>query len=229
MKMLLDAGLLHGDCMTVTGKTMAENLADVKPYNDLQDVIRPLDNPIKKDSHLRILRGNLAVEGAVAKITGKEGLSFKGVAKCYGREEEALAAVLNDEIKAGDVIVIRYEGPAGGPGMREMLAPTSAVMGKGLGGKVALITDGRFSGGTHGFVVGHITPEAFKGGVLAVVEDGDEILIDAENNVLELLVDQSIIKERLSHWTQPAPNYTKGVLAKFAKLAKSASEGAVTD
>jgi dihydroxy-acid dehydratase len=207
---------------------MAENLADVKPYADSQDIIRSLDNPIKKDSHLRILRGNLASEGSVAKITGKEGLSFRGVAKCYGREEDALSAVLNDEIKAGDVIVIRYEGPAGGPGMREMLAPTSAVMGKGLGGEVALITDGRFSGGTHGFVVGHITPEAFKGGVLAVVEDGDEILIDAENNVLELLVDQSIINERLSHWTQPEPNYTKGVLAKFAKLAKSASEGAVT-
>jgi dihydroxy-acid dehydratase len=228
MKMLLDAGMLHGDCMTVTGKTMAENLADVKPYADSQDIIRSLDNPIKKDSHLRILRGNLASEGSVAKITGKEGLSFRGVAKCYGREEDALSAVLNDEIKAGDVIVIRYEGPAGGPGMREMLAPTSAVMGKGLGGEVALITDGRFSGGTHGFVVGHITPEAFKGGVLAVVEDGDEILIDAENNVLELLVDQPIIDERLSHWTQPEPNYTKGVLAKFAKLAKSASEGAVT-
>ena len=228
MKMLLDAGMLHGDCMTVTGQTMAENLKDVKPYADSQDIIKALDNPIKKDSHLRILRGNLASEGAVAKITGKEGLSFKGVAKCYGREEEALAAVLNDEIKAGDVIVIRYEGPAGGPGMREMLAPTSAVMGKGLGGEVALITDGRFSGGTHGFVVGHITPEAFKGGVLAVVEDGDEILIDAENNILELLVDQSIIDERLSNWTQPKPNYTKGVLAKFAKLAKSASEGAIT-
>ncbi|MDG2354329.1 MAG: dihydroxy-acid dehydratase [Gammaproteobacteria bacterium] len=228
MKMLLDAGMLHGDCMTVTGQTMAENLKDVKPYADSQDIIRALDNPIKKDSHLRILRGNLASEGAVAKITGKEGLSFKGVAKCYGREEEALAAVLNDEIKAGDVIVIRYEGPAGGPGMREMLAPTSAVMGKGLGGEVALITDGRFSGGTHGFVVGHITPEAFKGGVLAVVEDGDEILIDAENNILELLVDQSVIDERLSNWTQPKPNYTKGVLAKFAKLAKSASEGAIT-
>ncbi len=229
MKMLLDAGLLHGDCMTVTGKTMAENLKDVKPYADSQEIIRALDNPIKKDSHLRILKGNLASEGAVAKITGKEGLSFKGRAKCYSREEEALEAILNDKIEAGDVIVIRYEGPAGGPGMREMLAPTSAVMGKGLGGEVALITDGRFSGGTHGFVVGHITPEAFKGGVLAVVEDGDEILIDAENNVLELLVDQSIIDERLSNWTQPEPNYTKGVLAKFAKLAKSASEGAVTD
>lgn len=229
MKMLLDAGMLHGDCMTVTGQTMADNLKDVKPYDDSQTIIRTLDNPIKKDSHLRILRGNLAQDGAVAKITGKEGLKFKGVAKCFAREEGALSAVLNDKIKSGDVIVIRYEGPAGGPGMREMLAPTSAVMGKGLGGEVALITDGRFSGGTHGFVVGHITPEAFKGGVLAVVEDGDEILIDAENNVLELLVEQSIIDQRLSKWTQPKPNYTKGVLAKFAKLAKSASEGAVTD
>ncbi len=229
MKMLFDAGLLHGDCMTVTGKTMAENLKEVKPYADSQEIIKSLDNPIKVDSHLRILYGNLASEGSVAKITGKEGLSFKGSAKCFGREEEALAAILNDKIQAGDVIVIRYEGPVGGPGMREMLAPTSAVMGKGLGGKVALITDGRFSGGTHGFVVGHITPEAFKGGVLAVVEDGDEILIDAENNVLELIVEQSIIDKRLSNWTQPKPNYTKGVLAKFAKLAKSASEGAVTD
>lgn len=229
MKMLLDAGLLHGDCMTVTGKTVAENLKDVEPYPDSQDIIKALDNPIKKDSHLRILKGNLAQGGAVAKITGKEGLSFKGKAKCFGREEEALDAILNDKIQAGDVIVIRYEGPAGGPGMREMLAPTSAVMGLGLGEKVALITDGRFSGGTHGFVVGHITPEAFKGGVLAVVEDGDEILIDAENNVLELLVDQAIIDKRLEGWTQPEPNYKKGVLAKFAKLAKSASEGAVTD
>ncbi|MDG2395753.1 dihydroxy-acid dehydratase [Candidatus Thioglobus sp.] len=229
MKMLLDAGLLHGDCLTVTGKTMAENLQDVEPYPESQEIIKALDNPIKKDSHIRILKGNLASGGSVAKITGKEGLSFKGSAKCFGREEEALEAILNDKIQAGDVIVIRYEGPAGGPGMREMLAPTSAVMGKGLGGEVALVTDGRFSGGTHGFVVGHITPEAFKGGVLAVVEDGDEILIDAENNVLELLVDQAIIDERLSKWTQPEPNYTKGVLAKFAKLAKSASEGAVTD
>ena len=229
MKMLLDAGLLHGDCMTVTGQTMTENLKNVKPYTDSQDIIRTLDNPIKKDSHLRILRGNLASEGAVAKITGKEGLKFQGVAKCFGREEDALSAILNDEIKSGDVIVIRYEGPAGGPGMREMLAPTSAVMGKGLGDEVALITDGRFSGGTHGFVVGHITPEAFKGGVLSIIEDGDEILIDAENNALELLVDKTIIDKRLSIWTQPKPNYTKGVLAKFAKLAKSASEGAVTD
>ncbi|KAA0446148.1 MAG: dihydroxy-acid dehydratase [Candidatus Thioglobus sp.] len=229
MKMLLDAGLLHGDCLTVTGKTMAENLKNVQPYADSQNIIRSLDNPIKPDSHLCILRGNLATDGAVAKITGKEGLKFQGVAKCFGREEDALSAVLNDEIKLGDVIVIRYEGPAGGPGMREMLAPTSAVMGKGLGDKVALITDGRFSGGTHGFVVGHITPEAFKGGVLAVVEDGDEIVIDAKNNILELLVEQKIINQRLSKWQQPKPNYTKGVLAKFAKLAKSASEGATTD
>ncbi len=229
MKMLLDAGMLHGSCMTVTGQTLAENLKNVKPYTDSQKIIKPLNNPIKKDSHLRILRGNLAKEGAVAKITGKEGLSFKGQAKCFDCEEEALLAILNNKISKGDVIVIRFEGPAGGPGMREMLAPTSAVMGKNLGNGVALITDGRFSGGTHGFVVGHITPEAFKGGVLAVVEDGDEILIDAQNNALELLVKQSIIDKRLSNWIQPKPNYNKGVLAKFAKLAKSASEGAVTD
>lgn len=229
MKMLLDSKLLHGDCMTVTGKTVAENLKNVKPYADSQKIIKTLNNPIKKSSHLHILHGNLAKEGAVAKITGKEGLKFQGTAKCFEREEEALAAILNDEIQAGDVIVIRYEGPVGGPGMREMLAPTSAVMGKDLGDKVALITDGRFSGGTHGFVVGHITPEAFKGGVLAIVKDGDEILIDAERNVLELLIDSAVIDKRLSNWTQPKPNYTKGVLAKFAKLAKSASEGAVTD
>ncbi|MEK9778819.1 MAG: dihydroxy-acid dehydratase [Gammaproteobacteria bacterium] len=229
MKMLLDAGMLHGDCMTVTGKTLAENLQNVEPYPSSQEIIMALDNPIKSDSHLRILRGNLAPEGAVAKITGKEGLKFTGKAKCFGREEEALDAILNDKIIAGDVIVIRYEGPAGGPGMREMLAPTSAVMGKGLGTDVALITDGRFSGGTHGFVVGHITPEAFKGGNLAIVEDGDEIVIDAENNTLNLLVDDDVIASRLKKWKQPEPNYKKGILAKFAKLAKSASEGAVTD
>ncbi|MEK9888010.1 MAG: dihydroxy-acid dehydratase [Gammaproteobacteria bacterium] len=229
MKMLLDAGMLHGDCMTVTGKTLAENLQNVEPYPSSQEIIMALDNPIKSDSHLRILRGNLAPEGAVAKITGKEGLKFTGKAKCFGREEEALDAILNDKIVAGDVIVIRYEGPAGGPGMREMLAPTSAVMGKGLGTDVALITDGRFSGGTHGFVVGHITPEAFKGGNLAIVEDGDEIVIDAENNTLNLLVNDDVIASRLKKWKQPEPNYKKGILAKFAKLAKSASEGAVTD
>ena len=229
MKMLLDAGMLHGDCLTVTGKTVSENLKDVKPYSEDQKIIMPLNNPIKKDSHLRILRGNLAPEGSVAKITGKEGFTFQGKAKTFSCEEDALQAVLNDKIIEGDVIVIRYEGPKGGPGMREMLAPTSAVMGKGLGGKVALITDGRFSGGTHGFVVGHITPEAFSGGILAVVEDGDEILIDAENNLLELLVDKSIINQRLSNWQQPKPRYTKGVLAKYAKLAQSASRGAITE
>ena len=229
MKMLLDAGMLHGDCLTVTGKTVSENLKDVKPYSEDQKIIMPLNNPIKKDSHLRILRGNLAPEGSVAKITGKEGLTFQGKAKTFDCEEDALQAVLNDKIIEGDVIVIRYEGPKGGPGMREMLAPTSAVMGKGLGGKVALITDGRFSGGTHGFVVGHITPEAFSGGILAVVEDGDEILIDTENNLLELLVDKSIIDQRLSNWQKPKPRYTKGVLAKYAKLAQSASRGAITE
>ncbi len=229
MKMLLDAGMLHGDCLTVTGETLAENLKNVKPYDEDQKIIMPLDSPIKKDSHLRILRGNLALEGSVAKITGKEGLKFQGSAKTFACEEDALQAVLKDKIVEGDVIVIRYEGPKGGPGMREMLAPTSAVMGKGLGGKVALITDGRFSGGTHGFVVGHITPEAFVGGALAIIEDGDEILIDAENNRLELLVDDSVIKERLSRWVKPASKYTKGVLAKYAKLAQSASRGAITE
>ncbi|MDP6727990.1 MAG: dihydroxy-acid dehydratase [Gammaproteobacteria bacterium] len=228
MKMLLDAGMLHGDCITVTGKTLAENLKDVEPYDKDQKIIMSLDNPIKEDSHLRILRGNLAAEGAVAKITGKEGLTFKGRAKTFACEEDALQAILNDRISEGEVIVIRYEGPEGGPGMREMLAPTSAVMGKGLGEKVALITDGRFSGGTHGFVVGHITPEAFSGGPLAIVEDGDEILIDAENNKLELLIDDSAIAQRLSNWKQPSPRYKKGVLAKYAKLVHSASEGAIT-
>ena len=228
MKMLLDADMLHGDCITVTGKTLAENLKDVEPYDKDQKIIMSLDNPIKEDSHLRILRGNLAAEGAVAKITGKEGLTFKGRAKTFACEEDALQAILNDQISEGEVIVIRYEGPKGGPGMREMLAPTSAVMGKGLGEKVALITDGRFSGGTHGFVVGHITPEAFSGGPLAIVEDGDEILIDAENNKLELLIDDSAIAQRLSNWKQPTPRYKKGVLAKYAKLVHSASEGAIT-
>jgi dihydroxy-acid dehydratase len=228
MKMLLDAGLLHGDCMTVTGKTLAENLQDVVPYADGQDIIKPLDNPIKKDSHLRILYGNLAQEGSVAKISGKEGLSFTGKAKCFGREEEALEAILNDKIVKGDVIVIRYEGPKGGPGMREMLGPTSAIMGKGLGKDVAMVTDGRFSGGTHGFVVGHITPEAFDGGVLAVVEDGDEITIDANSNTLTLGVDDATIEARLKNWTRPEPNYKQGVLAKYAKLTTTASLGAMT-
>jgi dihydroxy-acid dehydratase len=229
MKILLDCGLLHGDCLTVTGKTLAENLADVKPYPDQQDMIRSLDNPIKKDSHLVILYGNLAPEGAVAKITGKEGLVFSGTAKVYNAEEQALQSILNGEIVKGDVIVIRYEGPKGGPGMREMLSPTSAIMGKGLGKEVALITDGRFSGGTHGFVVGHITPEAYVGGALAIVQNGDQITIDAETNQLTLHVNENEIARRLEQWQQPAPRYTRGVLAKYAKLVSSASLGAVTD
>lgn len=229
MKILLDNGLLHGDCLTVTGKTLAENLADVKPYPEHQDMIRSLENPIKKDSHLSILYGNLATEGAVAKITGKEGLVFTGTAKVFDSEELALKNILNGEIVKGDVIVIRYEGPKGGPGMREMLSPTSAVMGKGLGKEVALITDGRFSGGTHGFVVGHITPEAYVGGVLAVVQNGDQITIDAETKQLTLHVNEHEVARRLEKWQQPAPRYTRGVLAKYAKLVNSASKGAVTD
>lgn len=229
MKELLDRGLLHGDCLTVTGKTLAENLAQVKPYPDGQDMIRSLDNPIKKDSHLVVLYGNLAAEGAVAKITGKEGLIFTGNAKVFDAEEQALQAILNGEIVKGDVIVVRYEGPKGGPGMREMLSPTAAIMGKGLGKEVALITDGRFSGGTHGFVVGHITPEAYVGGALAVVQNGDQITIDAETNELTLHVNEHEIARRLESWQQPAPRYTRGVLAKYAKLVSSASLGAVTD
>ncbi len=229
LKILLDTGLLHGDCLTVTGKTLAENLADVTPYPDQQDMIRPLDNPIKKDSHLAILYGNLAEQGAVAKITGKEGLVFSGKAKVFDAEEQALHSILNGDIVKGDVIVIRYEGPKGGPGMREMLSPTSAIMGKGLGKDVALITDGRFSGGTHGFVVGHITPEAQVGGTLALVENGDKVTIDADNKILTLHVDDAEIAARKSKWQQPAPRYTRGVLAKYAKLVNSASQGAVTD
>lgn len=229
MKVLLDQGLLHGDCLTVTGKTLAENLAGVAPYPSGQDMIRPLDNPIKKDSHLVILGGNLAPEGGVAKITGKEGLCFTGKAKVFDCEEDALKNILDGGIVKGDVIVIRYEGPKGGPGMREMLSPTSAVMGKGLGQDVALITDGRFSGGTHGFVVGHITPEAYVGGPLALVENGDTITIDAENNELKLHINEHEMARRSERWQQPAPRYTRGVLAKYAKLVNSASQGAVTD
>ncbi|NOQ13319.1 MAG: dihydroxy-acid dehydratase [Methyloprofundus sp.] len=229
MKILLERGLLHGECLTVTGKTLAENLANVKPYPIGQDMILPLDHPIKKDSHLVILHGNLATEGSVAKITGKEGLHFTGTAKVFDAEEQALQGILRGDIVKGDIIVIRYEGPKGGPGMREMLSPTSAIMGKGLGKDVALITDGRFSGGTHGFVVGHITPEAHVGGPLAIVKDGDKITIDAESKNLTLHLDASEISARLEKWQQPAPKYTRGVLAKYAKLVSSASEGAVTD
>ncbi len=229
MKILLDQGLLHGDCLTVTGKTMAENLAKVSPYPEGQDMIRPLDKPIKKDSHLSILYGNLATEGSVAKITGKEGLVFSGSAKVFDAEELALKSILNGDIVKGDVIVVRYEGPRGGPGMREMLSPTAAVMGKGLGLDVALITDGRFSGGTHGFVVGHITPEAYEGGALAIVENGDKITIDAEKKELILHLADDEISQRLKKWQQPQAKYTRGVLSKYAKLVSSASTGAVTD
>jgi dihydroxy-acid dehydratase len=229
MKMLLQKGLLHGDCLTVTGKTLAENLKKVKAYPKGQDIIRPFSNPIKPESHLVILRGNLAPEGSVAKISGKEGLYFKGTAKVFASEETALTAILDGSIEKGHVIVIRFEGPVGGPGMREMLSPTSAVMGKGLGKDVALITDGRFSGGSHGFVVGHITPEAAIGGPLAVVEDGDIISIDAEKQELNLHVSKKKIKERLKKVKLPKPRVTRGVLAKFAATVTSASEGALTD
>lgn len=229
MKMLLDAGLLHGGCMTVTGKTVAENLKRVKPYPKDQDIVRPFSNPIKKDSHLVILRGNLAPDGAVAKISGKEGLTFSGKAIVFENEQDALAAILDGRVKKGHVIVIRHEGPVGGPGMREMLSPTSAVMGKGLGKDVALITDGRFSGGSHGFVVGHITPEAALGGPLAVVRNGDAITIDANKRVLTLDLPPQDIAARLAKWKAPAPTYTRGVLAKYAKHVSTASLGAVTD
>jgi dihydroxy-acid dehydratase len=229
MKRMLAAGMLHGDVLTVTGKTLAENLKDVPDYPEGQDVILPFDKPIKKDSHLVVLRGNLSPTGAVAKITGKEGLRFEGTARVYHGEEGALAGILNGEVKAGDVIVIRYEGPKGGPGMREMLSPTSAVMGKGLGKEVALITDGRFSGGSHGFVVGHITPEAFEGGPIALVEDGDRITIDAETRLITVDVSDTVLAERKSRWVRPESKYKRGVLAKYAKTVSSASEGAVTD
>ena len=229
MKTLLDKGLLHGDCLTVTGKTLADNLSDIMPYKDDLNIIRSFDNPIKSTSHLRILYGNLASEGAVAKITGKEGTSFEGKARVFNSEEEGVEAILGKSIKAGDVVVIRYEGPKGGPGMREMLKPTSAIMGQGLGDKVGFITDGRFSGGTHGFVVGHITPEAAEGGVIAVVEDGDTILIDAEKDELILKVSNDDIQKRLADWKNPKNPPKKGVLSKFAKSVKSASLGAITD
>jgi dihydroxy-acid dehydratase len=229
MKTLLDAGLLHGECLTVTGQTMAETLADVQPYPTGQTIIRPLNDPIKKDSHLVILYGNLASEGAVAKITGKEGLRFTGRARVFDSEESAMQTILKGSIKKGDVIVIRYEGPRGGPGMREMLGPTAAIMGQGLGKDVALITDGRFSGGTHGFVVGHITPEAHVGGVLALGKNGDTITIDAEKRELTLHVAGGELRKRAKLWKAPKPRYTRGVLAKYAHMVTSASTGAVTD
>ncbi len=229
MKLMLDAGMLDGSCLTVTGKTLAENLDSVAPYPEGQDIIRPLDNPIKKDSHLVILHGNLAPTGAVAKITGKEGLNFSGSARVFESEEECLQGILDGSVVKNDVLVIRYEGPKGAPGMREMLSPTAAIMGKGLGEDVALITDGRFSGGSHGFVVGHVTPEAHEGGPIAIVETGDRISIDAETNNVSLQLSDAEIAARLAKWQKPEPRYTRGVLAKYAANVTSASEGAVTD
>jgi dihydroxy-acid dehydratase len=228
MRRLLDQGLLHGDCLTVTGNTLAENLAEVEDYPPGQDIVRDFDNPIKADSHLSILYGNLAPEGAVAKITGKEGLRFEGTARVFHSEEAALRAILDGKITAGDVIVIRYEGPKGAPGMREMLSPTGAIMGKGLGADVALITDGRFSGGSHGFVVGHVSPEAAVGGPIALVEDGDSIVIDAESKQIVLHVSDAEMSARRQRWRRPVSPVTGGALAKYRAAVSSASEGAVT-
>ena len=229
MKMMLKEGLLHGDCLTVTGKTLAENLQEISPYPDNQKIILPLSKPVKDSSHLRILYGNLAPEGAVAKITGKEGTLFTGNAKVFNSEEEGMAAILEKKIVEGDVVVIRFEGPQGGPGMREMLKPTSAIMGQGLGDKVAFITDGRFSGGTHGFVVGHISPEAEMVGPIALIQDGDEITIDANTDILSLNISDDEMKKRLKNWKNPNSSPKSGVLAKYKKTVQSASKGAITD
>ncbi|MBM4204822.1 MAG: dihydroxy-acid dehydratase [Gammaproteobacteria bacterium] len=229
MKRLLDAGLLHGDCLTVTGKTLAENLANVTDYPKDQKIVRPFTNPIKKDSHLVVLYGNLAPEGAVAKITGNEGLSFTGTARCFHGEEAGMKAIMEGRVQTGDVVVIRYEGPRGGPGMREMLSPTSAINGRGLSKGVALLTDGRFSGGSHGFVVGHVTPEAFEGGPIALIEDGDKITLNAESREITLHVEAAVLKTRRANWKRPAPYATRGLLAKYARLVSSASQGAITD
>jgi dihydroxy-acid dehydratase len=229
MKTLLNAGLLHGDCLTVTGATLAENLRDVGEYPDGQAIVRPMSDPIKNDSHLVVLYGNLAPEGAVAKITGKEGLNFKGRARVFNSEEQSLQGILSGKVRSGDVVVIRYEGPKGGPGMREMLSPTSAIVGKGLGNEVALITDGRFSGGSHGFVVGHISPEAAVGGPLALVKTGDAITIDAQRREITLHVAAAELKRRRQSWAAPKPYARRGVLAKYSREVSSASLGAVTD
>ena len=227
-KTLLDAGLIHGDCLTVTGQTVAENLATARPYPRDQTIVRPLDNPIKPESHLAILYGNLAPEGAVAKISGQEGLRFEGRARVFDSEDLALRSILDGGVVAGDVVVIRFEGPKGSPGMPEMLSPTGAIVGRGLGDKVALITDGRFSGGSHGFVVGHVTPEAAVGGPIAIVADGDRIVIDARKKTIELALSEDAIAARLRAWTPPPPKADRGLLAKYAQLVGPASEGAVT-
>jgi dihydroxy-acid dehydratase len=228
-RLLLKEGLLHGDCLTVTGQTVRENLADLPDLKEGQRIVRPFSNPIKRTGHLQILYGNLASEGAVAKITGKEGTRFSGPARVYDSEELCLAGIEQGQVQGGDVVVIRYEGPKGGPGMREMLTVTSAISGAGLGKSVALITDGRFSGGTHGFVVGHITPEAQSGGALALVQDGDRITIDAEANTLSVDLSDEELARRRTGWAAPAPRFTQGVLYKYVKSVASASQGCVTD
>ncbi|MFZ8960516.1 MAG: dihydroxy-acid dehydratase [Flavobacteriaceae bacterium] len=229
LKYMLKEGMLHGDCITVTGKTLAENLADVPDLAPNQDIIRPVNNPIKATGHIRILKGNLATQGSVAKITGKEGLLFTGPARVFDGEFAANDGIKNGKVKAGDVIVIRYEGPKGGPGMPEMLKPTSAIMGVGLGKSVALITDGRFSGGTHGFVVGHIVPEAQEGGAIALVKDGDSITIDAEQNTLTVAISEEEMAQRKAAWVQPPYKFSQGILYKYIKSVSTASEGCVTD
>jgi dihydroxy-acid dehydratase len=229
MKYLLKVGMLHGDCLTVTGKTLAENLQDLPELSEGQDLLHTVDNPIKATSHIRILYGNLASEGAVAKITGKEGERFEGSAKCYDSEQDAIDAMKEKKVVAGDVVVIRYIGPRGAPGMPEMLKPTSVLMGEGLGKEVALITDGRFSGGSHGFVVGHVTPEAQNGGNIALVKDGDRIIIDAINNTIDVIISEEELANRRNSWVAPALKVKSGILYKYAKTVSSASEGCVTD
>jgi dihydroxy-acid dehydratase len=230
MKMLLDHGLLHGDCLTITGETIAERLKDIPSTpNPNQDVIRPWDNPMYTTGHLAILKGNLALEGAVAKISGVKKPVITGPARVFESEEECLAAILANKIQPGDVIIVRYEGPKGGPGMREMLAPTSAIIGAGLGDSVGLITDGRFSGGTFGLVVGHVAPEAFVGGNIALVEEGDSITIDAHQRLLQINVADEVLSQRRANWQPREPRYKRGILAKYTKLVSSSSLGAVTD
>jgi dihydroxy-acid dehydratase len=229
MKMLLEAGLIDGDCMTVTGQTIRENLKDLPGLKEGQQIVRPLSNPLKASGHIQILKGNLAPEGAVAKITGKEGLRFSGTAKVYDSEEDMIHALERNEIGKGDVVVIRYEGPKGGPGMPEMLTPTSAIMGAGLGKDVALMTDGRFSGGSHGFIVGHVTPEAQDGGPIALVRTGDTITIDAERNEISMNVSDEEIQKRRQAWSMPPYKATRGTLAKYIRNVKNASLGCVTD
>lgn len=229
IKYLLEKGYLNGSCLTVTGKTLAENVADLPGLKEGQTIVRPVEEPIKKTGHIRILRGNVAPEGAVAKITGKEGLTFSGPAICFDSEEEMMKGVEDKKIKGGEVIVIRYEGPQGGPGMPEMLTPTSVIMGAGLGDKVALITDGRFSGGSHGFIIGHVTPEAQLGGTIALLQDGDTVTIDAENNRIDVDLSEEELQKRRDAWTAPPYKFERGTLYKYIKNVKTASEGCVTD